>query len=464
MIDKAEIEAKAKEFEINPANVQRDYVFGWILFALFTQSSLKDRLSLKGGNALRKGYFENTRFSKDLDFGIPNDIPQELLLDEVNRACDFIQSKAGVEFVREENHVREKFVAAQARPPDLRVYEVRIYFKDFYGHADHIKLKIAMDLTRFDKVILPIQAVKLIHPYSDSAEVVCEIRCVKLEEIIATKLKCLLQREHAPDLFDYAYAIKLMGGNLNKGEVIRTLIRKTIFSQNPFVLKSILLATAFDYFKETWAISVMCARKVLLTAEEAIAALIADLEILFAGYPNNHFAQFAYFGPELRTPIMRAGRTQTLLNIRYKGADRVVEPYSLKYLQRSDGVEREYLYAFNRSGGENQPGIRMFVADNIESIQNTDEKFVPRFLIELSKSGELPKKRYLFDPNKPAPAPRFRVSRKRIGKGLRYIYTCTYCGRRFARSSQNSSLKPHKDKRGYSCGGRYGSYSGTRYS
>jgi len=32
MIDAAEIEAKAKEFEIHPSDVQRDYVFGWFLF------------------------------------------------------------------------------------------------------------------------------------------------------------------------------------------------------------------------------------------------------------------------------------------------------------------------------------------------------------------------------------------------------------------------------------------------
>ena len=72
MIDRAEIEAKSREFEIHVANVERDYVFGWVLFGIFSVSGLKDWIFLKGGNALRKGYFANTRFSADLDFGIEN--------------------------------------------------------------------------------------------------------------------------------------------------------------------------------------------------------------------------------------------------------------------------------------------------------------------------------------------------------------------------------------------------------
>jgi predicted nucleotidyltransferase component of viral defense system len=114
MIFPTEIEAKSREFEIHSSNVQRDYVFGWLLFGIFTQSSLKDRIFLKGGNALRKGYFENTRFSSDLDFGIPGDITQEELLAEINKVCEFAQEKSGVIFVKNDNKVEEKFTASEA--------------------------------------------------------------------------------------------------------------------------------------------------------------------------------------------------------------------------------------------------------------------------------------------------------------------------------------------------------------
>lgn len=35
MISKDEIEEKAEEFDIHVANVERDYVFGWLLKAIY---------------------------------------------------------------------------------------------------------------------------------------------------------------------------------------------------------------------------------------------------------------------------------------------------------------------------------------------------------------------------------------------------------------------------------------------
>lgn len=338
---------------------------------------------------------------------------------------------------------------------------MRVYFKDFFGMGDHVRLKIVMDVTRFDKVILPIQAVKLIHPYSDASDVSCNIRCMKLEEIIATKLKCLLQRQHTADLFDYAYSIKLLGGTLNRKEVVEVLVRKTIFQKNPHVLKSILSKTPFEYFKGYWQQTIVCAKSIVFGVEEAISIFLMDIESLFNIYPRNTYAQFAYFGSELRLPIMEAGRKQTLLKIRYNHEDRLVEPYALKYMQRRDGVQREYLYVYNLLGGSNPPGQRSLVAENFQSIEVTDQKFDSRYQIELSKAGELPEDRYLFDPNKPAKRPKKRtLSRQHT---IKYLYQCATCGKKFSKKKSSSLLGSHKNKNGYRCGGRHGVYLGTKY-
>ncbi len=464
MIDRKEIEEKAREFEIHVANVERDYIFGWVLLGLFTISNLRDTIFLKGGNALRKGYFANTRFSADLDFGIPGDVNPEILLQEINHICDFVQEKAGVSFVKLNNKVEEKFVARDTTVSDLKVYEAKIYFKDFYGNSDHIIIKISMDITRFDRVLLPLQTVDLIHPYSDYSEVTCQIRCMKLEEIIATKLKCLLQRQHAPDLFDYVYSIKLLGGSLNKKEVVESFVQKTIFGRNPHVVKEILCKTPFDFFKEYWDKTVVCAKKIIFGVEEAISIFLSDLEIIFGIYPDNGYTQFVYFGSDLRAPIIKAGREQTVLKIRYKGSDRIIEPYSLKYMIRKDGNAREYFYGYNCSGGSGV-GIRCFVAGNVESIENTEEKFEPRFLIELSKAGEKPQNPFLFDPNKPARSPKRSItsSRSRKSFGPKYIYQCNFCGKKFTKKTNNGTLNAHKDKNGYPCSSRYGFYVDTKY-
>lgn len=57
LITRDEIEQKSSEFGIHVANVQRDYVFGWFLVAIYAATALKDVLILKGGNCFRKVYF-----------------------------------------------------------------------------------------------------------------------------------------------------------------------------------------------------------------------------------------------------------------------------------------------------------------------------------------------------------------------------------------------------------------------
>ena len=373
-------------------------------------------------------------------------------------------------FSKEKNHVEEKFLPGENTPiPDLKAYEIDIYFKDFYGNPEKFTLKISMDLTRFDKTIYPLASVPLIHPYSDAADVACTIRCMKLEEIIATKLKCLMQRQNAPDLFDYAYSIKLLGGTLDRAEVRDALIKKTIFDRNPFILKGILAATDFDFFKEAWLKSIICAKQYWLSIEDAIATFLGDLEVLFAGMTDNGFSPYTYFPVAARATIMKAARTQTRLKVVYNGAERIIEPYALKYMQRRGRDPKEYFYVYNVSGGNNPPGIRQFVSESLQLLENTDQPFDPRYPIELSKAGEHPEKRFLFDPNKPMRAP----TRPKLGIGLRrrstslgpkYVFQCMACGKRFTKKIYDGTLNEHKGKNGYPCYSRFGSYVTTKYS
>lgn len=464
MIEPKELIEKAHEFEIHTSHVQRDYIFWWFLFGLFTISDLKEKIFLKGWNALRKGYFANTRFSLDIDLGIPDDIAQEELMEEINKICNFIHEKAWITFAQEINKITEKFPDLLTTPtPELRVYEVRVYFHDFSWNADYLKIKISLDVTLFDKVLLPLQKVKLIHPYSDKDEVDCEIKCLKVEEIIATKMKCLLQRQHAPDLFDYVYSVRLLGSQLNKQELVETFIKKTIFTRNPHAVKEILASAPFDFFKKFWNTTIICAKSVLFDVEEAISFFVEDLQSVFAIFPNHWSQQFAFYPPTLRIPIMEAGRTQTLLKVSYQWVERYIEPYSLKYLQQRNGDQKEYLYVYDRTGSKNNPGTKTFLAENFESIENTDIKFDPQFQIELCKAWELPENPFLFDPNRPIKRPKIKsLARGLLGRKSRYsiyvpkyIHQCSSCGRKFIRVQSNSHISAHKSKNWYDCYGHW---------
>jgi predicted nucleotidyltransferase component of viral defense system len=58
MITKDEVEAKGEEFALHPADIERDYVFGWLLAGIYTVSTLKNALVLKGGNCFAKRIFQ----------------------------------------------------------------------------------------------------------------------------------------------------------------------------------------------------------------------------------------------------------------------------------------------------------------------------------------------------------------------------------------------------------------------
>ena len=68
MIKKIEILTKAKELNLKPDIVEKDYVLNWILAGIAADPVLSKSQIFKGGTCLKKCFFENYRFSEDLDF------------------------------------------------------------------------------------------------------------------------------------------------------------------------------------------------------------------------------------------------------------------------------------------------------------------------------------------------------------------------------------------------------------
>lgn len=479
MIEPQEIEEKALAFGVNTSHIQRDYVFGWFLFGMFSASPLGERLFLKGGNALRKCYFENTRYSGDLDLGMQGDIDQVFLQEEINKICDFVQQQTGITFSKDRNQVKEKFSLDDEAIAQLKVYEARVFFRDFYGNASQMIIKMKMDITRFDRIYLPLQDQALIHPYSDFGEVRAKIKCSKLEEIIGTKLKCLLQREHPPDLFDFVYTTFFnQTVALDKAEVISVFLKKTIFEPSPGVVKNILLQLPMDFFRAFWGKNISCGQSVIFDVETAITRFKEAIEEMFSMYPAMSYSDSAFFPVQFRNPIMQAGRTQTLLKMTYKGSERMVEPYALKYKEPKSRSPREYFYVHELSGGSQGPGIRTYVAENVQSIENTETKFTPRegYEIELCKAGEPIEDRHFGDPSKPKSSKSRTVrvktykapslSKRRSGStylGIKYHYQCSACLKKITKRTMDSTIGPHKNRYGGDCYGRYGQFLGSGY-
>jgi predicted nucleotidyltransferase component of viral defense system len=460
VIAKEEIDGVAQDLQVNPADVERDYVFGWLLSKIYGGSPLGSRLVLKGGNALRKGYFPNTRYSGDLDFttegGFQPDELKRMLLD----VCDAASKDSGVHFENDRAVVDEKSRVQK----DLQVLEARLYFHDFYGKPGNVIIKTQMDVTEYERLILPSATRPLIHLYSDRASCTADLRCVALEELLASKLKCLLQRRHVADLFDYAHWLAFGPEQVNASEVLRVFLRKTIYSEAPGAALGLLLGLPFQLIKELWTRHIVCPIKSALGFEDAVGRFIGHLRDLFKGHSEEvgWRGQEIYFPAPIRNVILDAGSRMTLVRMTYQNEERLVEPYSLKFMRLKDGRAREYFYGWKVSGGQSPPGIKRFVASEFQSAAVTDIAFEPRFAVEVSKAGDA-SQIGTFSTGRRIPAFGITRPRRQAASGIHYMFRCTHCNKRFVRSSFDSTLRPHKRRGGYPCYGTYGSYLGTRF-
>lgn len=453
MIFKNEIDSKAEELGIHTSNVQRDYVFGWLLSALFQPDNpLSKQLILKGGNCFRKAYFENARFSNDLDFSVETKLDEKELFNSLKQACIYAGSHSGIEFHTDSSRIEMPHLVDN----DNTLYKVRIYFKSFYGE-ENITLKVRLDIKEYERIFLPIQTRELIHSYSDNESCRAHLQCLKLEELLAAKLKALLQRSHSPDLYDFVHATLFQKKlDIRRLEVVSTLLKKTIYEPNPDAVKGLFLRLPFQTIRVLWNNYLVCPRMSIFSFDDAESWFKNIINELFSllKHQETYAGHLSYFDTSHRDLIMEAGRLHRIMHLVYGGFERKIEPYALAYKRRRDGIAREYFYAWDLSGGSSgHIGIKSFVNEKVHSLRIENETFEPQFPIELIKTSDTPTAGYFSQP-------RFGSASRRSPKVRTHevlcMVECSCCGRQFSRSSYKTSLKKHNDMFGNPCYGRIG--------
>ena len=455
MIDKTEIDDQAGALGVHPSHVQRDYVFGWLLSGLFQPTNpLATTLSLKGGNAFRKAYFENARYSNDLDFSAPVDVSEDAIRTAISDACAVAGPRSGVEFLPTATRVRFR----ESVDEEGRLYEARVYFRSFYGEEE-ATLKVKLDIKEFDQVILPIALRPLIHSYSDAGECAATIRCHKLEELLASKLVALLYRVYSPDLFDFVHSVFFQNAlAVNRLEIITTFLRKSIYAPMPLTARGLLLDLPFAALRGFWKEYLVCPAVSMMSFDDAADRFkngIGDLFGLLAPTKAPAIAASAnatFYSGGVRAAIMEAAQLQHLLRLVYDGYERVVEPYALAFKRRKDGVAQEYFYAYDRSGGSSgKVGIKSFFPNKVHSVRVEAQAFEPRYPIELVKGtsvGEFSRPTFA-RPSRAQPVRSRPFS-------VTHTIECPLCGKQFKRDRITTLLNAHKNRFGSACAGRRG--------
>ncbi|MDI1296284.1 MAG: nucleotidyl transferase AbiEii/AbiGii toxin family protein [bacterium] len=459
MIERDEIDAQGEILGVHTAHVERDYVFGWLLKAFYENPYLSQLLVFKGGNCMRKAYYPNTRFSSDLDFSVTSAIDPERFQAEINEACHAAQDACGVVFETEKN----SFVADRMIDAQRQSFKGKVYFRDFYGAKGDLTISVKLDVTEFDRLLLPTVVRPLVHPYSDASVCQIGIVCVSLEELLANKLKCLLQRRHSFDLYDLVYATFLERSiAVDRSLVLSTFLRKTIFERSPGSAKRILLGLPMAFFGSVWNKYIVCPAASRFDFDRITEGFNAAIEFIFGNSDTVAWGGDPFYPAEYRNLILDAGARRRLMRITYDGTERVIEPYSLAYKRRQDGHASEYFYAYDLTGGARSgPGIKSFLHPKVEALAATEDSFEPRFEIELSKAGESPQNQYFGGSFKGNPRGGGRGLSISSRHGFRtraanYTVECPYCQKRFKRTTASTVLNAHNDSNGYRCSARRG--------
>jgi len=67
MIKPGEIQNIARKAGVRDQQIEKDYILSWILQGIAQQVNISEQIVFKGGTVLKKVYFDDYRFSEDLD-------------------------------------------------------------------------------------------------------------------------------------------------------------------------------------------------------------------------------------------------------------------------------------------------------------------------------------------------------------------------------------------------------------
>ncbi len=224
MIPLAELNRVAAEARIDVATVERDYAISWLLYGVFKQEALTNTFVFKGGTALRKCYFSDYRFSQDLDFTLTRSITKAELNKELKLSCQEAYNNCGVDYqVLSVEKTRDE--------QDEEAFKAKVTFIGPRKQRGN-PTRIEFHLTLYENVILNPAKLSLLHNYSDSCQ--SEISVYQLEELIAEKLRTILQRAFPRDFYDAWNVLKFHKKKIDTNKMKEVFLKKCEYKKvNP---------------------------------------------------------------------------------------------------------------------------------------------------------------------------------------------------------------------------------------
>jgi len=225
------IKEQAKIKNVQQYVIEKDYALSYVLAGIAANKDLHPYLIFKGGTALKKNFFGEYRFSEDLDFSAinsPKEDKLEIALLNSMKVSSELLNQYGLAF-------DIKLKRYSERDPHPNGQEAFNVFVKFPWQREATRCRIKIEITHDEPVILAPEKRLILHGYDEDLN--ASILCYPIEEIVAEKLRALLQTQQklvmrgwsgprVRDYYDLWRILKHYDNHLNKEKLITTLDKK----------------------------------------------------------------------------------------------------------------------------------------------------------------------------------------------------------------------------------------------
>ncbi|MFN8160580.1 MAG: nucleotidyl transferase AbiEii/AbiGii toxin family protein [Solirubrobacterales bacterium] len=386
MIPRTALQVRAREWGLTEEIVEKDYVLGWLLWGVGSHPALRDHWLFKGGTCLKKCFVETYRFSEDLDFTVLDGgtLAPDDLLPVLIEMLDSVEQETGITLSSRQPLVKLR--------PDGRSAEGRIYYRGPRGAPGESRVKL--DLTYDETVVESTVRRRIAHSYDEDLPGDGSVRCYSFVEVFAEKLRALGQRTRPRDLYDVVNLYRRADLQGEYRLVSSVLERKCEYKGVPVpTLETVTTAEKTADLRADWQAMLAHQLPTLPPVGEFLDALAGVFEWLAgaeAPVPEPVPAGREQIEPTWVAPptitrwpggapleqIRFAGANHLLVELRYQGTTRLIEPYALRRSKAGNLL----VYAIKAQTGE----VRAYRVDRIQGVRITDTPFSPRYAIELS--------------------------------------------------------------------------------
>ncbi|MEK6563486.1 MAG: nucleotidyl transferase AbiEii/AbiGii toxin family protein [Candidatus Omnitrophota bacterium] len=478
MITNQELRNLVTEWQLRDDVIEKDYVIGWLLWGIGSDPDLGVHWAFKGGTSLKKCYVETWRFSEDLDFTIIPGGPDkpETIEPVIKRILERVHDESGIDF---------SMKLPAFKHADKYLYtEGSIYYRGPRNAPSPAKVKL--DISGSEKIVRPTVLREISHSYSDTLPRPAQVRCYAFEEVFAEKLRAMGERGRPRDLYDIVLLFRRRDLQSAPQIIKEVLISKCSSKGVPVpTLDSIQNATTKNELISEWENMLGHQLQTLPPFEDfwdelpnifgwlnetlkpsVLADIPVKAEQKTVWAPPPTIWQWG-LGIPLES-IRFAAVNHLCVELGYRKengefSNPVIEPYSLR--QAQDG--NKIVYGVKTETGE----VRAYRVDRIQSIKVTTRVFRPRYRIEFSSSGgihAIPTERKSglssFSGYGLSGRSHRTSSRSRTANpfGVKYIFQCNMCMKKSTKSTNDPTLRAHKNSFGMQCSGRHGYLVGNK--